>query len=172
MYHSMTIYISIHTHTLSILAYIHKITNRSTGLLTNFMNYRAFLGPPCTGPGPRTWALGPWETDIRGRRESSELPEMPQDIATRRQKNRYRPPRDALQPSEKRNALSLERNASRGGLFRFFWPPVAISRGILGSSDDFARIRMSVSLWTVGGFGDLGFFGGVGGNGMEKTDIC
>ena len=39
------------------MAYIHKITNRSTGVLTNFTNYRAFLGGPCTCPGP---VHGPW----------------------------------------------------------------------------------------------------------------
>ena len=147
-------------HTLSILVYIIKITNRSTWLLTNFINYRACLAPPCTGPGSRTWALAHGETDLSDRRESSEVPEMPQDIVTRRQKNRYRPPRDALQSSRRPQGFSLERDASGGGRFRFFWPPVAISWGILGTSDDFMRSLRSISPWAVGGFGGLCFFGG------------
>ena len=43
--------------TLSILPYIHKITNRSTGVLTKFGKYRAVWGVPVLGPGP---VLGPW----------------------------------------------------------------------------------------------------------------
>ena len=45
--------------TLSILAYIHKIYNVSTGLLTISPKFHTDFGGCCTGPGPRTWPMGP-----------------------------------------------------------------------------------------------------------------
>ena len=63
--------------TLSILAYIHKNTNRSTGLLYDFPNIRACFWSGGSRPGPRTWTRAHGETDFRERRELSEAPEMP-----------------------------------------------------------------------------------------------
>ena len=140
---------------LSILAYIHKITNVSTGLLIDSVNYHTHFGCYCIGPGSCTWPMGPWETDLWSSQKMSELPETSQSAATEGHFSRHWPPQDAPQSSEKPWGLSLEGNASRGGQVREKWPSVAASWGTSGNSEIFLGALMSLSLWITNKFGAL-----------------